>query len=73
MEIPPDLIITVTDIRRAGFCIARGAKPWFDGRDDVPSFREFLKNGILATELAATGDGMALQVVERALKAQADG
>jgi hypothetical protein len=66
MDIPADLIITVRDISRAGFCIARGAKPWF--RDHDLDFREFLKNGILATELAATGDAIALQVVSRTIR-----
>lgn len=60
----PDLRITITDIARAGYC-ARGAKGWFatQGLD----FRAFLKDGILATDFAATGDAMALRVIEKKL------
>jgi hypothetical protein len=60
----PDLRIFVTDITRAGYCIGRGAKPWFaaNGLD----FRDFMKNGIPAADLLATGDAMAIRVVEQA-------
>lgn len=70
MDIPPDLIITMTDIRRAGHC-ARGTKAWFDQHD--LDFRDFLANGITAADLAATGDGIALQVIERKLGEAARG
>lgn len=70
MDIPPDLAITMNDIRRAGHC-ARGTRAWFDAHG--LDFRAFLKNGIAATELAATGDGLAIQVIERTLAGQGDG
>lgn len=61
MEIPDDLRITVTDIRRAGFC-TRGIKGKF--AEYNLDFGDFLKNGISAADFLATGDGQALQVVE---------
>lgn len=56
--------ITIDDIRGAGHC-ASGARKWFDtqGLD----FRGFLKNGIAVEDFLATGDGQALQVVQRKL------
>lgn len=69
MEIPPDLIITMNDIRR--YHCVRGIKSWFEGYG--LDFRSFKENGILATDLAATGDGLALRVIRLTLEAQADG
>ncbi len=56
------MIITITDIRLAGYC-PKGAKQWADlhGID----FRDFLKNGIDADVLLATGDAFVNHVVER--------
>lgn len=59
--------ITMTDITRAGYC-ARGTKTWF-GRKDL-DFRAFLKDGISAERLLATGDAMAEHVVEAKLARQ---
>lgn len=70
MDVPADLIITMSDITRAGHC-ARGSRRWFD--DHGLDFRAFLKNGIPAAELAATGDGIALQVVSRTIRSRGDG
>lgn len=70
MEIPPGLIITMNDISRAGFC-ARKTPWWF--ADHGLDFRHFFKNGIPATDLAATGDALALKVIEMTLKARGDG
>jgi hypothetical protein len=56
-------IITVTDIRNAGHCAA-GIKRWFDEHE--LNFRDFLKNGIDAEILIASGDELALQSVEHA-------
>lgn len=57
-----DFLISISDIRKSGHC-SRGAKNFFEtnGLD----FRHFLKNGILASELSATGDAQAKQVVDR--------
>jgi len=64
MEIPPDLIITMDDICRAGYC-ARKTPIWF--REHGLNFRHFMKNGIAATDLAAAGDALAMKVIERKL------
>lgn len=71
MEIPPDLIITISDMRRV-HCV-RGIKGWWAAYPDLPPFREFLKNGMLATDLAATGDGLALRVIRLTLESRANG
>jgi hypothetical protein len=58
-DIPEDLVITITDVRRQ-HCVA-GARAWWaaHGLD----FRHFLKHGIPARELAATGDALAFAVI----------
>lgn len=70
MDIPADLLIRVDDIRRAGYC-ATGIRRWFEVQD--LDFREFLKNGILATALCASGDAMAERVVALKLGLPTDG
>ena len=59
------LHITITDVRLAGFCVS-GVKRWFDGQPI--DFRAFLKNGVTADELLATGDAMAARVVAAKIK-----
>lgn len=70
MEVPPDLIITMNDVRRAGHC-ARGVKSFF--AEHGLDFRSFLQDGIAATTLAETGDARANQVIERTLWIRDDG
>lgn len=55
------MIVTMRDIRAAKMC-SRGARKFFErhGLD----WSAFVKQGIPAEKLAATGDAMALQVVE---------
>ena len=55
------MIITMRDIRRAKMC-SIGARAFFirHGLD----WSEFLKSGIQADKVIATGDAMALRVVE---------
>lgn len=62
VDIPPDLVITATDVRRAGLC-ARGMKSWFEsyGLD----FRAFLADGIRAAELPE--DAFAERVIAKKL------
>lgn len=55
--------ITITDVRRAGYCPS-GARRWA-GANGI-DFRAFLKDGIEDAELLATGDAMAMRVVSRA-------
>jgi DNA-binding LacI/PurR family transcriptional regulator len=59
----PDLTVTITDLARAGYC-ARGARRWFEGNG--LDFRAFLKDGIPASALLATGDAMAERAVAKA-------
>lgn len=56
-----DFVIRMPDVRRAFMC-SRGAREFFDrhGLD----WQDFLKNGILASKVLATGDYMAQRVVE---------
>jgi hypothetical protein len=53
--------VTMRHIRAAKLC-RRGTKAFFE-RHDL-DWIDFLKNGIEAEKLAATGDAMALRVVE---------
>lgn len=52
--------IRIHDVRAAGFCVT-GTRRWFD-RHDL-DFRQFLREGIDADTLLATGDAMAQRVV----------
>ena len=60
--------IDINDIRQAGHCV-RGAREWFE-RHDL-DFRAFLKGGIDVETLLATGDHLAVDVIER--KRERDG
>lgn len=59
-----DLIITISDVRRAGHCVS-GARLWFE-KNGI-DFRDFLKHGIPAADILATGDGQGRQVVDRTI------
>lgn len=54
-------VLTMSDVRAAKMC-SRGTRIWFvkQGFD----YADFLKNGIDAEKFIATGDPMALQIVE---------
>lgn len=56
-----DLIIRMPDVRRAFMC-SRGARLFFE-RHDL-DWSNFLKHGIPASQLLATGDYMAQRLVE---------
>ncbi len=58
-----DVTVTIDDVRAAGLCV-NGTRVWF-ARHDL-DFRAFLRDGCTAETLLATGDAMALRVVERA-------
>lgn len=60
MDAPEGLIISITDIRAAGYC-TRGARRWFEGYGF--NFRDITRNGISARDLLATGDAHAERVV----------
>jgi hypothetical protein len=59
------LIITMDDCRKAGHC-ASGVRRWFT--DQQIDFREFMRAGIPAATLLATGDALGQQVVARTIK-----
>ena len=65
-----DLIVTINDVRAAGLCV-NGSRAWFTrhGLD----FRAFLREGLDADTLLATGDAMAQRVVDCARKEQEQG
>lgn len=56
-----DPVITIDDIRKVGIC-ASGTRRWFEANGI--DFRAFMKHGIPASVLEATGDAQALRVVE---------
>lgn len=62
---PDTLIITMTDCQKAGHC-APGVRRWFHTYD--LDFRAFMKDGISAKGMLATGDGQGRQVVARTIK-----
>jgi hypothetical protein len=64
------VIITVTDIRKQGYCVS-GIRSWFatHGLD----FRLLLQQGVESDKLLATNDELARKVVEAKLKAQFNG
>ena len=57
------MTVIIDDVRAAGLCV-NGTRLWF-ARHDL-DFRAFLREGCAAETLLATGDAMALRVVERA-------
>jgi folate-binding Fe-S cluster repair protein YgfZ len=66
MSVPDnEIVVTMEDIRDTLFC-ARSARPWF--RLHGIDFDSFLDGKITADILLATGDGLAIQVVETARK-----
>ncbi len=58
-----DVTVTIDDVRAVGLCV-NGTRVWF-ARHDL-DFRTFLRDGCVADTLLATGDAMALRVVEHA-------
>jgi arsenate reductase-like glutaredoxin family protein len=53
-------IVTIQDIRDAGYCPS-GARRWFEAHG--LDFRDFMANGISEETFLATGDAMATRVV----------
>lgn len=65
-----DRIITINDMRKVGFCVS-GVRRWFDAHG--LDFRDLLANGIPASKLLATEDGLAQKVVDSVMKEPGDG
>lgn len=59
------MIVTYADMRALGYC-SKGAREWFaqNGLD----YRQFVRCGLDAETLLATGDAMAMKTVEQAMK-----
>ena len=63
-----DFLVTVEDLRylrqhdTAGFCIP-GLKKWAESHG--LDFKDFVRNGIKASQLLATGDGLAEMIIAR--------
>ena len=58
-----NVTVTIGDVRAVGLCV-NGTRVWF-ARHDL-DFRAFLRDGYTADTLLATGDAMAVRVVEHA-------
>jgi hypothetical protein len=69
MDVPADLTITITDVRRV-FCAGVKTRRWFV--DHGFDFQRFLREGVPATEFLEKGDALAERVVARKLS-QPDG
>lgn len=65
VDAPPDLRITISDVRRAGYCPS-GARRWFEANGF--DFRAFVKGGVSAADLTATGDALAARVVTKRME-----
>lgn len=65
-----DPIVRIEHLREAGICLA-GARRFATKMDF--DFRDFLKNGLPASVLEATGDHFALTVAEIARKGKKNG
>jgi hypothetical protein len=65
MDAPEGLIVTITDIRRAGYC-ASGARRWFESRGF--DFKTIMREGVSAEALLATHDAMAERSVAFAME-----
>jgi hypothetical protein len=65
MDVPDDLRITITDVQAAGHCPS-GARRWFEAHDI--DFRKFLKEGVPAEVMLATGDAQGIHVIEMKMR-----
>ncbi len=68
--VPKGLIITINDTRLAGHCVS-GVKAWFE--DYGLDFRTFIREGISAEKFLATGDALAVRIVELKLEREHHG
>ncbi|WP_288959811.1 hypothetical protein [uncultured Sulfitobacter sp.] len=59
-EVTSNMIVTINDVRKAGYC-AGGARGWF--RANGMDFNDFLRNGIAADDFLEQGDHLAQDVV----------
>jgi hypothetical protein len=64
------LIVTINDIRKTGHCV-RGIRQWFSLHN--LDFADFLNHGISASDLIATGDQLAADVIDKIKGQRSDG
>ena len=62
------MIVIHADLRACNFC-SRGARDWFK-RHNL-NYLEFVQKGLPESVLAATGDALAIRVIEQAKKREA--
>lgn len=60
--IDDDIVITIQDVRDAGYCVS-GAKEWFRSRG--LDFRSFLREGIPYRQIAHFDDAMLTHILGR--------
>lgn len=65
---PEPLFVTIQDLRAARYCLA-GVRPWFQ-RHGL-NWQDFLRQGIDAEHLRATGDALIEPVIQVAVTRQA--
>lgn len=61
---PTELMVYIRHVQASGFCVAPGAKRWFESHG--LDWRGFIKNGMPASELLALNDALANMVVDAA-------
>lgn len=66
MDAPPDIIITINDVKQAGFCASLKTRRWF--LDHGFNYQSFLRSGVPAAEFLEKGDALAVKVVERKIE-----
>jgi hypothetical protein len=65
MDVPADLIITIDDVKKAGFCAGFKTRRWFI--DHGFDYQAFIRDGVLASTFLEKGDALAVTVVERTM------
>lgn len=60
-----DILVTVQDCRKLGYCM-KAIRPWFT--EEGLDFRDFVRNGILASKLHAKNNAYAEDVIRQARK-----
>ena len=62
--------ITVSDLRRLGYCAA-GQRQWF--KDNGMDFMGFIKHGLPTADFLAQGDALAQEAVDRLTQESGNG
>ena len=59
---PDDFIVTSRELKEVGICF-EGQKTWFP--DHGFDLKDVVKNGVKASAIEATGEGIALKAIQR--------